>query len=138
MSKHRMSAGDAAIAGERQIQSSAHAVPLNDGDGGSREAGDGSHQALTHLCEPKGFRAGQDRNLVEVGACREKPRIAGDHQARGRMCRKVLDSSSEGLHSGARQAVRVIVGDEAQNDGAATRLARVQSFLGSGMHRELE
>jgi hypothetical protein len=27
------------------------------------------------------------------------------------MCRKLLDSGGEGLHSGARQAVRAIVGD---------------------------
>src|ERR1039458_5481316 len=138
MSKQRMSAGDAAIAGQREIQSSPHAVALNYGDGGSGEASDGGHQALTHLRETERSRAVQRRDLFKVGACREKPRIAGDHQARGWMRHKLLDSSGEGLHSGARQAGRVLVGDEAVNGGAATRLARAQSFLGSGMHRELE
>ena len=132
-----MSAGDAPIAGERQIESSAHAVALNHSDGGSREAGDGSHQALTHLREAECFRAGQRRNLVEVGPCREKLRIASDHQERRRMRHKVLDSRGEGVHSGARQAVCAIVGDEAQNDSVAPRFARVQDFLRRGIHREL-
>jgi len=132
-----MSAGDAPIAGERQIESSAHAVALNRSDGWSREAGDGSHQALTHLREAECSRAGQSRNLVEVGPRREELRIAGDHQERRRMRHKVLDSSGNGLYSDARQAVRAIVRDEAQNDRVATRLATVQDFLRRGIHREL-
>ena len=129
MAKQRMSAGDAPIAGEREIESSSHTVTLNRSDGWSREAGDGTHQALTYLREAECFRAVQRRNLVEVGARREEPRIASDHQPRRRMRRKLLDGGGEGFHAGARQAVGAVVRDQTQNDTVATPLARVEGFV---------
>jgi hypothetical protein len=53
------------------------------------------------------------------------------------MRRKVLNSRGDGLHSGARQAVCAIVGDEAENDRVATRLATVQNFWRRGIHQAL-
>ena len=49
--------GDAMSAGQRQVESSTHAVSVNGGDGGSREVGHGLHQPLTHVREAKGFGA---------------------------------------------------------------------------------
>jgi len=71
MAKDGAGGGDAAMAGQREIESSSHAVTFDRGDDWSGEAGDRTHQRLSYLGELIGFGTGQLGNLVEVGTCRE-------------------------------------------------------------------
>jgi hypothetical protein len=78
MSEDGVPSGDAATACERQIETSAHAVSVNGGDGGSREIGDGIHQTLSHLREAKCFGAVQLSDFVEIGSGGKEMGIASD------------------------------------------------------------
>ncbi len=59
MSEDGVGRGDPAVAGERKIKTSAHAVAFDRGDDGGGIAGDCVHQCLSHGGEPIGFGAGQ-------------------------------------------------------------------------------
>ena len=54
MSEDGMRRSNTVLAGESEVESSAHAVTVNSGDGGGREVGHGLHQSLTHVSEAEG------------------------------------------------------------------------------------
>lgn len=55
MAKHRVGRGNSAMTGERQVESSAHAMAFDGSDDRSGKRRDGIHQSLTHLGECVGF-----------------------------------------------------------------------------------
>src|SRR5271165_3270430 len=112
MSEERVRAGDAAVAGEREIESASHAVAVDCGDSRSGKVGDGAHQALAHVGEAKGFGTGEGGDLVEVGSGGEKVFVAGEDETRGRMRGEVFDAESQRLDASTRETVGAVVGDE--------------------------
>src|SRR5271166_2514588 len=70
MSEDGVGSGNPAMARQRKIKPSAHAMALNRGEDGEGIAGDGVHELLSHSSKPAGCRAtqGQGGDFVEVGA----------------------------------------------------------------------
>ena len=57
MAEDCMRPGNAPAAGQSQVETSTHAVSVDDCYGGSGEGGDGVHQPLAHQGEAKRFGA---------------------------------------------------------------------------------
>lgn len=118
MSKDGVGRGDPAVTGEREIETSAHAVAINGGDDGDGVAGDCVHECLSHGGELAGFGAGQCGDFVQVGADREKMAIARDDQ-RAELLLQFVFEFSEGRgqceHAGAGKAVGAVGRSEAQD-----------------------
>ena len=131
MSEERVRAGDAAIAGEREIESASHAIAVDGGDGRSGKVGDGAHQALAHVGEAKSFGAGERGDLVEIGSGGEEVRVAGEDEARGRMRGEIFDGDGQRLDAGAREAVGAVVGDETEDERGVVRF---EGEVWSGVH----
>jgi len=131
MSEERVRAGDAAITGEREIESAPHAVAVDGGNGRSGEAGDGAHQALSHVREAKSFRAGERGDLVEIGSGGEEVRVAGEDEMRRRMRGEIFDGDGQRLDAGARETVGAVVGYEADDERF---IVRFEGEIWSGVH----
>ncbi len=101
---------------------------------GAGKLRDRIHQPLPHVGEAKGFRTGQGRDFVEVGAGGEEVSIAGNDQPRWRMTRQLFHCRGERLHPGAREAIGAVAGNQPQDDGIAARLDRIKLFLERGIH----
>ena len=132
MREQRMRPGDAAIARQRKVESSTHAVAVHGGDGGDREVGDGVHQALAHLGKAKGLGAMQFGNFVQVSARREEMRVAGDDQAGWWILREFLKRPGECRNPRLCQAVGAVSGKQAKDGDGAVRFERVAIFSGLG------
>ena len=135
MTKNRMRAGNAAMAGERQIKSAAHAVAMNGGDGRSREVGDSVHQALSHLREAKGLGAVQFGNFVEIGSGGEEMHVAGDHESGGGFLCELLECLRQRGDSCACKAIGAAGRDQTQNNDVAMELDFARLF--GGLDRRL-
>ncbi len=80
MAKNSVGRGDPAVTGEREIETSAHAVAFDRGHDRRGIAGDGVHQRLSHGREFISLRAGQRGDFVQICADRKKLAIAGYDQ----------------------------------------------------------
>ena len=132
MSEDGVRSRDATPAGQREVESSTHAVAVHGGDGGDREVGDGVHQALAHLGKPKGLGAMQLGNFVQVSARGEEMRVAGDDQAGWWILREFLKRFRECCDPRPCQAVGAVSGKQAKDGDGAVRFERVEIFSGLG------
>ena len=82
--------GNASLARQSEIKTSAHTVAVDGRDGGSREARHRTHQVLAHVRETECFRTRQGGNFVEVCSGREEVSIPGEDEARGWGGRELL------------------------------------------------
>jgi len=123
MSEDGLGCGDPAVTGEREVETSAHAVAFDGGDDAGRIAGDCVHQCLSHGGELVGFGTGQCRDLMQVGADRKKLPIAGDDQ-RSRFLvyfvSQFVDGNGQCEHAGAGEAVGAFRRSEMENACRAT------------------
>src|SRR5208282_2675141 len=83
MSEDGVRCGDPAVTGEREIETSAHAVAFDGGDDGGGIAGECVHECLPHGGETIGFGTGQCCYFFKFGAHREKLTIACDDKWTG-------------------------------------------------------
>ena len=121
--------GDAALAGEGEVEASTHAVAVYGGDCRGGEVGDGLHQALPHLREAVGLGAVELGDLVQVGARGEEVGIASNDQARRRSLGEFCDGLSEGSDAGAGETVGAVGGDKAEHGSVAESLDGVERFV---------
>jgi hypothetical protein len=101
---------------------------MNCGDSWRREAGDGVHQALSHARKAERVGAAQLGDLVEVSACGEEMRIAGNYERGGRVVGKVFDCRRQSSDPGTGEAIRAVIGNQSQNRGGATPITCTQLF----------
>jgi hypothetical protein len=121
--------GDATIARQRQVQSSAHAVTVYRGNGRSRETGHGIHQPLPHLRESKSFRSIKLGYFVQVSARGEEVGVAGqDESLRWVLC-ELLESGGESRHASSGEAVSAVGGDQTQDSSVTVGLKLAQVLL---------
>jgi len=132
MSEDGVRSRDATPAGQREVESSTHAVAVHGGDGGDREVGDGVHQALAHLGKPKGLGATQLSDFVQVGARGEEMQVASDDQAGWWILRESVKRLSERCDARPCQAVGAVYGKQAQDGDVAVRFERVENLSGLG------
>ena len=130
MAEDSMRACDAATACQGQVETSTHAIALNGSYGRSREVGDGAHQALAHVCEPKGLGTVQLGDLVEVGSRGEEVRVAGYDELRGRILGELLDYCCHRANSGAGEAVCALIGEKTQDGNIVMKLNFAELFRG--------
>ena len=78
MAEDGVGRGDAALAGECQIQSPTHAVAVNGSDGRGGEVDYSIHQALSHVGEAERLGAVQFGDFMEVSAGGEEMDVAGN------------------------------------------------------------
>src|SRR5271157_19699 len=127
---------DAALAGQREVESATHAVAVDGGDGGGREAGDGAHQALAHLGKSKGLGAMQLGNLVQVSPGGEEMQVASDDQAGWWILCEFLKRFREGCNPRPCQAVGAVRRKQAQDADGAVCFESVEIF--SGLERMIQ
>ena len=81
MAEDRSWRGNAVIAGQRQVHSTAHAIPSDRSDYGNWKTIHYIGEHLTPAGKLEGCRSGELGNLLEVRACREKFVIACDDES---------------------------------------------------------
>ena len=109
MSEDGMRPRDAAMTGQCQVKSSAHAVAMHSSDRRAWKVRNRVHQALTHLGKAKGLWSSERNDLAEVCAGRKEMWIAGNDQSRRRTSRELFNCLRQRLHPGARESVRSVL-----------------------------
>ena len=111
VSKDGVRRGDAAMTGERQIESSTHAVTFDHREYWAREALDDVHQLLANPCERKASGGVERLNLSQVGPRGEKFRIAGNDKRLGIFTERD-ECICQRHNASTRQAIRFVSGRE--------------------------
>ena len=110
--------GDAALAGEGQVETASHAISVDGGNRRRWKAGNSVHERLSHLRETKGFGAGEGGDLVQVGSGGKEVRVAGEDEFCGTLVGEFAHRGGQCVHSCDGQAVGTVVGDEAEDRDA--------------------
>lgn len=114
MSEDRIEGGNAEIAGQSEVESTAHAVSLNGGDRRCREEVYRVHETLAKLRKFKSCcRPGEPGDLIQICAGGEEMFIAGDDQ-RNRILCEIINCSFQRMHTCAGKLVGVVGRDQAQ------------------------
>jgi hypothetical protein len=86
---------DAAIARQCEVESSPHAISVHGSDGWRRKVGDSVHQPLSHLRKAECVRPVELCDLAQLGSGGKEVCVAGDHQARRRICREFFQRGGQ-------------------------------------------
>ena len=116
MAKHRVGRGNSAVAREREVESSAHAMAFDGSDDRGGVACDRVHERLSHGGELVGLGPGQRGDFVQVGADGEKVGIAGDDERCG-VVAQFVEGGGQGEHAGAAEPVGAVGGGKPEEPG---------------------
>src|SRR6185312_12827578 len=81
MAEDGVGGGNTVVAGEGQIETSAHTVAAYGRDDRNRESINVLHKALPYTRELERLRSGELRDFVEIGSGREEAIVSGDDEA---------------------------------------------------------
>jgi hypothetical protein len=113
MSEHGVWGSNAAMTGEGEVKSSAHAVASDRSVDRGRILLECAHQALTQTRELASGRPHNGADFGKIGACGKEVGVSRDDE-RARCTSQTCHRLDEREHAGPRQAVGVVLGYEAQ------------------------
>ena len=119
------------MAGERQIESAAHAVTGNGGDHRGGEALYLVHERLAHMGKRVGRGSRERDDFLQLRSGRKELVIAGDYEGL-RIAGEIANLPGEREHAGARQAVGAVIRNHA-NNGRGVQMFELDEMIGQAI-----